>query len=225
MSASLNELAISVNRKNMKRARIKIEHDLSVHVSVPLSWSDEAVNALLERNRSWINDKRTQLAAKQQSYDIKNDEIFYRGAVWQNVIVPVLGSHVNVDSSSDLRIYSGRRLQGEALAAWYKAEAKFILPARLRQLAEAHGFEYKKCVIKPLLRKWGSWRSDGVITLNSRLILAPEAVSDAIMLHELAHSAQPNHSKQFWTLLYKLCPSWDKSSAWLEAHSAILLGQ
>jgi predicted metal-dependent hydrolase len=216
-SVPLDELNVVLTRKNMKRAHIKIESDLSVHVSVPSSWSDKAVQTLLNSSSQWISTQRSKILSKQTTYTLANNEIFYRGSVWQNVVVPVLGSHINVEPAEN-RIYSGASLYGAALTAWYKAEAKFHLPARLRTLAIAHGYNYKRCVIRQTERKWGSWRSDGLISLNSKLILVPESVSDAIILHELVHSVQPNHSKHFWQALYAICPSWDEADAWLKSH-------
>ena len=228
MSAKVNKLRyeidgerfdILVSRKRMKNARLRIESDLSVHVSVPLSYSSENISALLAANRSWLGSKLTKLRRQQQSYTLQEGQIFYRGPVWENIVLPALSQHVNVEPS-ERRIYSGTMLRGETLVEWYKSEAKFHIPARLRQLAQAHGFDYKSCTVRQTKRKWGSWRSDGVISINSKLILAQEDVCDAILLHELAHTVHADHSKAFWTLLYSICPHWDEASLWLKQHNA-----
>ena len=63
----------------------------------------------------------------------------------------------------------------------------------------------------------------GRISLNWRLIQTPDAVRDYVLIHELMHLRQPNHSARFWALVARACPDHEASRRWLRAHEAALL--
>jgi predicted metal-dependent hydrolase len=71
--------------------------------------------------------------------------------------------------------------------------------------------------------RWGACSGKGAITLNWRLVQMPPDVADYVMLHELAHLRQPNHSRRFWREVDRLCPSWRDAERWLRAHGRELL--
>jgi predicted metal-dependent hydrolase len=61
-----------------------------------------------------------------------------------------------------------------------------------------------------------------VISLNWRLILSPTFVSDYVILHELMHLREMNHSKRFWAAVAEVCPAWEEAEAWLDQHGSSL---
>ena len=71
--------------------------------------------------------------------------------------------------------------------------------------------------------RWGSCSTRGTIALNWRLIQMPPDVSDYVILHELAHRRQPNHSTRFWREVEALCPWWREAERWLRKHGKELL--
>lgn len=87
-----------------------------------------------------------------------------------------------------------------------RAKAKAELPARLRELADRHGFSFNRVFIKNNVSNWGSCSSKGNINLNLRLVTLPEDLSDYVMLHELCHLKYLNHSPEFHALLESVCP-------------------
>jgi predicted metal-dependent hydrolase len=100
-----------------------------------------------------------------------------------------------------------------------KRRALVELPARLRRLAAAHGFEAGRVTIRDQRSRWGSCSPNGDISLNWRLITMPAAVRDYVLLHELAHLREPNHSRRFWRLVSQICPGWRDARQWLREHA------
>lgn len=100
-----------------------------------------------------------------------------------------------------------------------RRRARIELPARLRQLAARHGFEPGRVTIRDQRSRWGSCSPSGDISLNWRLILMPDAVRDYVLLHELAHLREHNHSRRFWRLMSRICPTWRDARRWLREHS------
>ena len=87
-----------------------------------------------------------------------------------------------------------------------RAQAKATLPARLEELASAHGFHYNRVFIKNNVSNWGSCSVRGNINLNLRLMTLPPELRDYVMLHELCHLKQMNHGPKFHALLESVCP-------------------
>ncbi|MBQ5888600.1 MAG: M48 family metallopeptidase [Bacteroidaceae bacterium] len=79
--------------------------------------------------------------------------------------------------------------------------AKELLPPRLKQLAQKKGFTYNRCIVKNVHTRWGSCSTKGNINLNMHLVQLPNELIDYVLLHELCHTVEMNHSERFWTLL------------------------
>lgn len=84
-----------------------------------------------------------------------------------------------------------------------RQEAQFVLPSQLAKLAALHGFQYAGVKIRKNRSRWGSCSSKRMINLSFYLLLLPEHLIDYVLLHELCHTVQMNHSPAFWALLNK----------------------
>jgi predicted metal-dependent hydrolase len=98
--------------------------------------------------------------------------------------------------------------------------ARIELTARLRTLAAQHGFEAGRVTIRDQRSRWGSCSPRGDISLNWRLVTMPDTVRDYVLLHELAHLREPNHSRRFWRLMSQICPDWRNARQWLREHGS-----
>lgn len=104
-----------------------------------------------------------------------------------------------------------------------RALARVDLPARTRALARAHDIAIHSVSVRDQSSRWGSCSERGVISLNWRLVQVPRSVRDYLILHELMHRREMNHSLRFWRHVAAACPDWREAEAWLDAH-AIELG-
>lgn len=96
------------------------------------------------------------------------------------------------------------------------------LPAQLRQLAALHGVEVHRISIRNQRSRWGSCSRRGSISLNWRLVLVPDFVREYVMLHELMHRRELNHSSRFWGLVAALCPRLVEARHWLRTEGQAL---
>jgi len=92
------------------------------------------------------------------------------------------------------------------------------LPARVSELAALHQFHFQRVTVRNQRSRWGSCSKRGTISLNWRLIQAPPFVCDYIILHELAHLKEMNHSARFWREVARLCPDFQIAERWLKQH-------
>jgi predicted metal-dependent hydrolase len=93
------------------------------------------------------------------------------------------------------------------------------LPARVAELAKEHQFVVRRVSVRNQRSRWGSCSRRGTISLNWRLVQTPIFVRDYIILHELAHLKEMNHSRRFWREVARLCPDFARAERWLKEHS------
>ena len=96
------------------------------------------------------------------------------------------------------------------------------LPARVGELAAQHGLRVSRVSVRNQRSRWGSCSAKGVISLNWRLIQTPEFVRDYIIVHELMHLREMNHSSRFWKLVHEAFPQTQAAEQWLKLHAALL---
>lgn len=95
--------------------------------------------------------------------------------------------------------------------------------ALLQQVNAAHfGVEVGRLKLSPTRTRWGSCSSSGTISLSTRLLAAPARTLHAVLVHELAHRLEMNHSPRFWRLVRDAMPDYDAAHAWLREHGASL---
>jgi predicted metal-dependent hydrolase len=92
------------------------------------------------------------------------------------------------------------------------------LPLRVAELAKEHQFDVRRVSVRNQRSRWGSCSRHGTISLNWRLVQTPASVRDYIILHELAHLKEMNHSKRFWREVARLCPDFARAERWLKEH-------
>lgn len=107
--------------------------------------------------------------------------------------------------------------------ARWRAIAERELPPRLLDLAAVHGLTVSRVSVRNQRSRWGACSPRGVITLNWRLIQMPPAVSEYVLLHELMHLRQPNHSRRFWREVQAVCPAWRDCERWLRRNGKEIL--
>lgn len=90
----------------------------------------------------------------------------------------------------------------------YKKQAKELAAWKLKMFNEAYGFSYKKISIRNQKTRWGSCSQKGTLSYNYKIVLLPEKHADYIIVHELCHLKEFNHSRRFWELVSKTVPDY-----------------
>jgi hypothetical protein len=117
-----------------------------------------------------------------------------------------------------LRLQTSRVSEVEARAA-----ARELVTMVLDDEAPALGVRYGRVQIRDQRTRWGSCSASGTLSFNWRLVLAPFEVLDYVVVHELCHLREPNHSRRFWKLVEQRRPDWRAQRDWLHEHGPELL--
>jgi hypothetical protein len=100
--------------------------------------------------------------------------------------------------------------------------ARRELTPRLQELARVHDVTVGRVAIRNQRSRWGSCARSGAIALNFRLVQTPDAVRDYVIIHELMHLKQQNHSRRFWRLVEAACPDFRDAERWLRTEGRSL---
>ena len=146
------------------------------------------------------------------------------------VTIPRGGSKAEALRFADKHLEWARRQRARVLASQrpasvdreLRARAAKELPPQLLELAGRHGLAVARVSIRNQRSRWGSCSPRGHIALNFRLLLMPPDVREYILIHELMHLRQPNHSIRFWRLVEAACPGFRDAERWLKTHGASL---
>jgi len=113
---------------------------------------------------------------------------------------------------------AGRDGVRPALETWYRAQAETVIRRKVDEFAARLGVKYDRCVVRSQKTLWGSCSRKRNLSFNWKLMMAPEAVVDYVIVHELAHLREMNHSKRFWAIVAEDCPGWREYRKWLRQH-------
>lgn len=195
-------------------------------VLAPLYLEKTQIDVFIAKKASWIEQHLQQHQQNpQQGYPISGEQLILREQVLRLRVVEDTVSAVTLEGAS-LWVQLSRRVKTEnrqkhllgLLEDWYQQEAQRYFHQRLSYWGQRMDLTWRQLLIKGWQTKWGSCHSDGTICLNWRLLLAPDWVSDYVIVHELAHLRQMNHSPAFWALVAEFYPRWQEAKLYLKQH-------
>jgi hypothetical protein len=193
-------------------------------VSVPRGGSLAEAKRFAQRNVGWLEQQLLRQVMRPQGPEswLAGTAILFRGdrvrletSADGRAGLVRLGSEVVPvgDPAGDLRPAIERHLRQLAARE---------LPARVLELAAEHQLPVRRVTVRNQRSRWGSCSRSGTISLSWRLVQAPLFVRDYLVLHELAHLKEMNHSTRFWSEVARLCPDFREAERWLKQHSSLL---
>jgi len=222
------ELNYAVRRSDKrKKLTITVERDCSVVVHAPTSASDDAIARIVEAKRQWIYEK----TRHQQKYKalphppgkelVNGESALYLGHRYGIEIVADNDGGIQFDQR--FLVPASRVGQRKhALRDWYIDRAKEHILPRVERHARELGVQYAQARIVDNRYRWGSCTVRDNVNLNWRLIKAPMFVIDYVIVHELAHLLEANHTPRFWNIVRAYHPQTEKAKAWLHEHGQLL---
>lgn len=215
-----------------KRLRITVRPG-GIEVVAPVRTRAGDIRTFVELHRPWIEDKveavRRALAAHPGPSRLTHGvRIPYLGHLVPLAVSPAPAARPEVAYRDGFHVRLPRgALEQEAsiedaLTAWLKRQARIEAEALVQRHGPRHGLEPSRIVIKEQKRLWGSCTAKGVINLNWRLIFAPVAVFEYVVVHELCHLRVRNHQSEFWQLVGDVLPGYARQRAWLRQRGHLL---
>lgn len=219
-------LDYEVVRANRKSIGITVERDRSVIVRVPLHTSEQTISEAIERKKLWIWQKlrdphKYPDPLPHKEYVI-GENFLYLGQHCALTFTKGEVGAVRLVGKQFEMVDADRRNGDRLFRSWYLAQAKEVLRPRIAGFATEMGVRYSRIWIRDLKYRWGSCSPGGTLSFNWRIIQAPMIVVDYLIVHELAHILETNHSPEFWNIVAVQVPSWAKARSWLKQHGGRL---
>lgn len=237
LSVAYGDERISFERKakqgKARKVLIKVQPDCKVLVHAPEDASDELVTDAVKKRSRWIytqlRDFSKQLEHITPRKYVSGESHYYLGKQY------VLKVIVDTKATPSVKLLRGslevtarrkspKRIK-ELLDDWYRERAKEMFHKRLEAMLEQTLWVKQSPPLKVMAMKkqWGSCSPNGRLTLNLYLIKAPRDCIDYVILHELCHIAEHNHSKRFYRLMGQVMPGWEKVKKKLDSSVSQLL--
>ncbi len=188
-------------------------------VVVPRGFDRGRVPAIIEANKAWIERARRRVETQ------RRPPIVAPAKLPERIVLPATGEewevrYRQVSGATGVGVWTSPRerrlvVRGrvtdteacrEALSRWLTRRARAVLVPRLSQLAADHGLWFERVAIRHQRSRWGSCSRRRTISLNARLLFFPPDLVDYVLLHELCHTVEMNHSPRFWQVLEEHCP-------------------
>jgi predicted metal-dependent hydrolase len=231
----LIQTAISYQLRRSARARrLRIAvRPGGVEVVAPRRMRDADIAAFVEQSRAWIDAKLAALQRVLAAHPgsprlIDGSTILYRGEPIQLRVRAGARPQVREGCGIELTVPAAlgdvdREAAVErVLTRWLRWSAQNDALLYVHRHGRRHDLMPAAVRIKQQKRLWGSCTAKGAINLNWRLILAPPAVFEYVVVHELCHLREPNHQAPFWRLVGHILPEFERQRRWLRANGHLL---
>ncbi|MFZ5633520.1 MAG: M48 family metallopeptidase [Bacillota bacterium] len=205
-----------------KNLRLEVDAESGLQVVVPERFNAAGLEAVLRRKQGWILDKLDHFARLTESRRLLRRQgggrVLYRGREHQVEIKTGTGpASVQADGEKlVVTVPGGAEGQaGAVLEQWLRRMARLVIKQRLEALSRRLNLAFHRVFIRDQKTRWGSCSRRKNLNFNWRLVMAPPPVLDYIVVHELMHLVEPNHSTRFWALVEEVCPDYKAHRAWI----------
>ena len=218
------KIEFAVVKSRRKSLSIAIQPDGNLLVKAPLLMSDGEILKWVKTKTSWIIRQRAKVLEQQEENPpkqyVSGEHFWYMGQEYELDVRISAGRAGMVGIAEDKIVLFSKT--GDAteiqkiLTNWYIKQAKLWIPKRVRHFTEQMRESFGNITIKNQKKRWGSCSSARNLNFNWRLIMAPQEVLDYVVVHELCHLRQMNHSKEFWKEVEMVLPDYKMHKKWLE---------
>ena len=214
----------NIIRQNRRTIKIIIEQNGDINIYAPKHISICEIERLVGNKESWAI-KKSQIQKNKTS--MLEDVFTYNSAfLFGKKYKIVVGSCKKIGLTEEYIVipekYKDKQQLITALKKWYKKLAQEVLVKRAETLKDETGLKYNGIKIGDFRAKWGSCDSNQEIKLNYKLVMLPHNVIDAVILHELVHTKEMSHSRNFYNKLIAVMPEYKKYRAVLKENNYLL---
>jgi predicted metal-dependent hydrolase len=219
-------------RRSRRAKRLRLQCDSEGVITLVIPWYAPILvaRAFLRQHEDWVRRQKGSQGPKRHFHS--GDTFYYFGEALSLVVKPVSlrrpvarlrnnELHISLWRGSDE--ISGKASVKTAIEKFYRKKAEEVIHDRLECFNEHYGFRFGRVTLRNQKTRWGSCSSAGNLNFNWRLIMAPIEVIDYVVVHELCHLKEMNHSRRFWDLIAETIPDFRAHRKWLKEHHSLLV--
>ena len=209
-------------RSSRRSIALEIQSNGNLVVRAPRYISQSTIKKLLNDKQDWITEKQELIRGRQSRIQPKQythgEEFYYLGKeyrldVEEGTTIPIAFDERFIVSS----LYENKIKT--LITLWYKYKAKRFISERVKQIADFNNISFNSIKLTSAKRRWASCTSRRNLNFSWRMIMLPPEVLDYIIVHELAHLNELNHSRKFWLEVEQMMPDYKIYKKWLKNNS------
>jgi predicted metal-dependent hydrolase len=204
-----------------RRLRLTVGPQDPLRAVVPRRTTRAEIDELLRSNADWIARKSAwarDVASRPGALGLDRPGFAWVGGVPLPIVAGLGSRPVARLRGGRILVGGPARQAGKALERWYRREARRRLTRSVARESARLGLRPRGLTVRDARTRWGSCSSRGSLSFSWRLLVAPPDVLDYVVIHELCHLRELNHSPAFWRLLDEVRPGWRDQAAWLAEH-------
>jgi predicted metal-dependent hydrolase len=211
-------------RSRRRTIALEITPSATLIVRAPLRAPTEYIEELIRQKRSWIVRKFDEIKRRPllSGHEYAEGEIFlFLGREYPLHVVQ--DSNKTIERSD--KLYISSRLLPDIknhIKRWYREEAHKEIQARCMWFSMKTGHVPTMIKVTDARQRWGSCTHKGGLNFSWRLIQAPPDIVDYVIVHELVHISQPDHSRKFWNKVREILPDYERRRKWLRENERLL---
>lgn len=209
-------------RSRRRTVGLQVMRDANLIVRVPQKMPLGTIHEFVRKKTPWILSKqrfaRTHYLPAAPKAFVAGEKFLYLGNEYELFVIPGTYGSLVFNENGFLLREGCVSLAQWLFRDWYRERAAELLNDRVRYYTGVTGARYSKIGISNARGRWGSCSSKGVLNFSWRLVMAPREVVDYVVVHEVVHLEELNHSKRFWQKAKALMPDFLRAKRWLELH-------
>lgn len=213
-----------VENERARRLTLRIDAGgQGLRITVPPGLRRGEVEKFLERHQGWLEQRLAKVPERPQVRP--GIKIPFRGVPHLIVHEPGRRGTVSIERNGEtpvLTVHGERIHLPRRLADFLKREAKREIEALVAGHTATIGKAATAIRFRDTSSRWGSCTSGGTLSFSWRIMMAPPAVINYLVAHEVAHLREMNHGPKFWKLCHELCPDTERCKAWLKRNGGAL---
>jgi len=219
------QIDYKVKYSDRKTITITVERDRSVVIKAPKGITPERIDKLIESKKLWLykklNDIHKYNSNTPKKEFVPGETVLYLGKKYRLEIIKSEKEEIKFAGKFIIAAVSPQKA-GTVFVQWYKKQASLKILPRVQMYAHNMGVQYNKVFISELKYRWGSCTPKNNLNFNWKLIKAPMFVVDYVIVHELAHFLESNHTPKFWNIVEVQVPKYLKAKEWLKENGELL---
>lgn len=219
------QIDYQIKYSKRKTLNITVERDRKIVVRAPENLSEDKIRSIVQSKKDWIKSKLLHTQKYPVIPDTKEfvsgETLMYLG---RNYKLSISDKEIDgVEFDQQFKISKNNQaIANELFRKWYKTKAIEKIQPLIAVYSENLGVQFNECKISDMKYRWGSCTVKNNLNFNWRIIKAPLFVVKYIVVHELVHLIESNHTTKFWNILSIQVPNYQKAKDWLKKNGHLL---
>lgn len=221
----MDEIKIEkVIRSKRKTIALEVTESATLIIKAPYLVSNKTIDEVIQRHIKWIKKRISSAKNIEKSSGkefVSGESFLYLGRTYRLFLVKEQKEVLKFDSGFYLR-EDMKPFVRDIFTLWYKNAARKFILERVNYYSNLTGIKYNGAKITSAMKRLGSCSIKGNLSFTYRLIMAPLPVIDYVVVHELCHILEHNHSKDFWRNVKIILPFYKEQREWLKENGQLL---